>query len=134
MESTMSYTLTTSINQPIDEAIETLKNTLMTHKLGIVSEVNVQATIKNKLNEDIAPYRILGACNPGMAKKIIEAAPEAGALLPCTIVAREEDGKTIFHFMAPEPVLGLEDNVVVQDVAKQATEHLKAVISDLEKI
>ncbi len=130
----MSYTLTTSLKQPIDAAIETLKSTLMTHKLGIVSEVNVQATIKNKLNEEIPPYRILGACNPGMAKKIIEAAPEAGALLPCTIVAREEDGNTIFHFMAPEPVLGLEDNTVVQEVAKLATEHLKAAITDLENI
>jgi len=130
----MSYTLTTSLNQPIDEAIATLKDVLMAHKLGIVSEVNVQATIKNKLNEEIAPYRILGACNPGMAKKIIEAAPEAGALLPCTIVAREEDGKTIFHFMAPKPVLGLEDNAVVNEVAELATEHLSAAISDLEKI
>ena len=130
----MSYTLTASLNQPIDDAIETLKSTLMTHKLGIVSEVNVQATIKNKLNEDIAPYRILGACNPGMAKKIIEAAPEAGALLPCTIVAREEDGKTIFHFMAPEPVLGLENNEVVQEVAKLATTHINAAIDDLNKL
>jgi len=130
----MSYTLTASLNQPIDDAIETLKSTLMTHKLGIVSEVNVQATIKNKLNEDIAPYRILGACNPGMAKKIIEAAPEAGALLPCTIVAREEDGKTIFHFMAPEPVLGLENNAVVQEVAKLATTHINAAIDDLNKL
>jgi uncharacterized protein (DUF302 family) len=130
----MSYTLTAPLNQTIDDAIETLKSTLMTHKLGIVSEVNVQATIKNKLDEDIAPYRILGACNPGMAKKIIEAAPEAGALLPCTIVAREEDGKTIFHFMAPEPVLGLEDNAVVQEVAKLATTHIKAVIADIEKL
>ena len=130
----MSYTLTTSIKQPIDSAIETLKSTLMNHKLGIVSEVDVQATIKNKLNEDIAPYRILGACNPGMAKKIIEAAPEAGALLPCTIVAREEDSTTIFHFMAPEPVLGLEDNAIVQEVAKEATQHLNAVIADLENI
>jgi len=130
----MSYTLTTSLKQPIDEAIETLKSTLMTHKLGIVSEINVQATIKTKLNEDIAPYRILGACNPGMAKKIIEASPEAGALLPCTIVAREENGETIFHFMAPEPVLGLDDNATVQEVAKLATEHLTAAIADLEKI
>ena len=130
----MSYTLTTSIKQSIDDAIETLKSTLMNHKLGIVSEVNVQATIKNKLGEDIAPYRILGACNPGMAKKVIEAAPEAGALLPCTIVAREENGETIFHFMAPEPILGLEDNPVVQEVAKLATKHLEAVIADLESI
>ena len=130
----MSYTLNATLSQPIDEAIETLKTTLMTHKLGIVSEVNVQATIKNKLGEDIAPYRILGACNPGMAKKIIEAAPEAGALLPCTIVAREEDGKTIFHFMAPEPVLGLEENAVVREVAKLATTHIQAAIDDLNKL
>ena len=130
----MSYTLTTRLKQPIDEAIETLKSILMTHKLGIVSEINVQATIKNKLDEDIAPYRILGACNPGMAKKIIEAAPEAGALLPCTIVAREENNETIFHFMAPVPVLGLEDNATVQEIAKLATEHLTAAITDLEKI
>ena len=130
----MSYTLNTRLKQPIDEAIETLKSVLMTHKLGIVSEINVQATVKTKLNEDIAPYRILGACNPGMAKKIIEAAPEAGALLPCTIVAREEEGETIFHFMAPEPVLGLEDNETVQEVAKLATTHLTAAIADLENI
>lgn len=66
----MSYTLNAIIKQPIDEAIETLKSALMNHQLGIVSEVNVQATIKNKLGEDVAPYRILGACNPGMAKKL----------------------------------------------------------------
>lgn len=130
----MSYTLTTTIQQPIDNAIETLKSTLMNHQLGIVSEVNVQATIKTKLNEDIAPYRILGACNPGMAKKIIEAAPEAGALLPCTIVAREENGATIFHFMEPQTVLGLENNDVVQEVAQLAVKHIKAAIADLEKI
>ncbi len=127
----MSYTFTAQIAQPIDAAIETLKSTLMNHKLGIVSDVDVQATIKNKLGEDIAPYRILGACNPGMAKKIIEAAPEAGALLPCTIVAREENGNTILHFMAPESVLGLESNETVQEVAKLATEHLTAAIADL---
>jgi len=127
----MSYTLTAELAQPIDAAIETLKSTLMKHQLGIVSEVDVQATIKNKLGEDIAPYRILGACNPGMAKKIIEAVPAAGALLPCTIAVQEIAGKTTFHFMAPEPVLGLETNEVVQEVAQQATQHLKAAIADL---
>ena len=128
----MSYTLSVTLDQSIDDAIETLKETLMSHKLGIVSEVNVQATIKNKLGEDIAPYRILGACNPGLAKKIIEAAPEAGALLPCTVVAREEDGKTHFHFMAPEPVLGLENHPVVKEVAELATTHINAAIADLK--
>ncbi len=130
----MSYTLTTRLNQPIDDAIETLKSVLTDHKLGIVSEINVQATIKTKLGEDMPPYRILGACNPGLAKKVIDAAPEAGALLPCTIAVREEDGKTIFHFMAPEPVLGLENHSAVQEVCKTATQHIKAAIADLEKL
>ncbi len=130
----MSYTLSATLDQPIDNAIETLKKILMNHKLGIVSELDVQATIKNKLGEKVAPYRILGACNPGMAKKIIEAVPEAGALLPCTIVAREEDGKTHFHFMAPEPVLGLEKNPIVKEVAELATTHINAVISDLNNL
>ncbi len=130
----MSYTLNTSIKQPIDDAIETLKSTLMNHKLGIVSDVDVQATLKNKLNEDIPPYRILGACNPGLAKKVIEAVPEAGALLPCTVIAREENGETFFHFMAPDIVLGLEKNEVVKQIAALATSHIKAAIADLEKV
>lgn len=130
----MSYTLSASLQQPIDQAIDTLKTSCMNHKLGIVSEVDVQATIKNKLNEEIAPYRILGACNPGMAKKIIEAVPEAGALLPCTIVAREDNGTTYFDFMAPETVLGLENNETVQAVAKEATTHLQAVIDELNAL
>jgi len=72
-----------------------------------------------------------------MAKTFIEAAPEAGALLPCTIVAREEANngktKTIFHFMAPETVLTLENNAVIQEVASLATKHI-TTITDLEKI
>jgi len=130
----MSYTLSASIKQPINEAIETLKASCMNHKLGIVSDIDVQATIKNKLGEEIAPYHILGACNPGMAKQIIEAEPKAGALLPCTIVAREVDGKTLFDFMAPEAVLCLENNSVCRDVAKTATLHLQAVIDELNAL
>lgn len=127
----MSYTLSTSIKKPIDAAIETLKSACANHQLGIVSDVDVQATIKNKLGEEIAPYRILGACNPGMAKQVINAVPEAGALLPCTIVVREVNGETFFDFMAPETVFALETNATVQEVAKTATSHLQAVIDEL---
>jgi uncharacterized protein (DUF302 family) len=134
MEKNMSYTLSTSIKQPIDTAIETLKATCMEHKLGIVSDVDVQAAIENKLGEEISPYRILGACNPGMAKQVISAVPQAGALLPCTIVAREVNGETFFDFMAPEAVLSLESDPAVQAVAKVATSHIQAVIDDLQTI
>ena len=119
-----NYVFSTTINQPIDDAIETLKATLMNHHLGIV---------KTKLEQDMPAYRILGACNPKMAKTMIDAEPSAGALLPCTIVAREVDGATVFDFMDPITVLGIADNAVMDKVAAEATEKLKAAVADLEK-
>ncbi|MEE9352767.1 MAG: DUF302 domain-containing protein [Thiotrichaceae bacterium] len=127
-----NFVFSTQLNQPIDEAIETLKSTLMNHHLGIVSDVNVAGIVKAKLDEDMPAYRILGACNPKMAKSMIEALPEAGALLPCTIVAREVDGGTVFDFMDPVAVLGIANNDMMNAVAAEATEKLKAAIADLE--
>jgi len=127
------YFFSTQINQPIDTAIETLKATLMNHHLGIVSDVNVAGIIKSKLDEDIPAYRILGACNPKMAKAMIEEVPQAGALLPCTIVAREVDGNTMFDFMDPITVLGIANNDTMDAVAKEAAEKLRAVVAELEQ-
>lgn len=125
------FAFSAQVNQPIDDAIETLKATLMNHHLGIVSDVDAAGIIKTKLGEEIAPYHILGACNPKMAKAMIEAVPQAGALLPCTIVARENEGKTTFDFMDPVVVLGLAGNEVMDQVAAEAMEKLKAVAADL---
>ena len=127
-----NFVFSTTIKQPIDQAIETLRSTLMNHHLGIVSEVNVQGIIKTKLDQDMAPYRILGACNPKMAKEMIDDMPEAGALLPCTIVAREVDGNTVFDLMDPTTVLGIAGNDVMNKIAREADQKLKAVIADLE--
>ncbi len=125
------FAFSARVEQPIDDAIETLKSTLMNHHLGIVSDVNVAGIVKNKLAEDMPPYRILGACNPKMAKTMIDAVPEAGALLPCTIVAREADGGTVFDFMDPVTVLGIAGNPVMDQVAAEAAEKLKAVAAEL---
>ncbi len=125
------FVFSTEIDKPIDEAIEILKSTLMKHHLGIVSDVNVAGIVKNKLEEDMPAYRILGACNPRMAKTMIDEMPEIGALLPCTIVARESDGKTVFDFMDPVSVLGIAGNEVVNGVADDAATKLKAAIADL---
>ncbi len=125
------FTFSARIDQPIDAAIETLKAALTKHHLGIVSDVNVAGIVKTKLGEDMSPYRILGACNPKMAKSMIEAVPEAGALLPCTIVAREADGGTLFDFMDPVSVLGIAGNPAMDQVAAEAKEKLQAAIADL---
>lgn len=126
-----TFSFSAQIPQPIDAAVETLKATLMKHHLGIVSDVDVSAIVKNKLDQDMPSYRILGACNPKMAKTMIDEIPEAGALLPCTIVARETDGKTVFDFMDPVTVLGLAGNDTMDQVATEASEKLKAAIADL---
>ncbi len=128
-----SYVFSTEIDQPIDEAIETLKAALMEQHLGIVSDVNVAGIVKNKLGEEMAPYRILGACNPKMAKSMIDETPQIGVLLPCTIVAREVDGKTIVDFMDPATVLGVAGSEAANAVAAEATEKLKAAIATLQK-
>jgi uncharacterized protein (DUF302 family) len=129
----MSYVFSTKIKQPIDEAIETLKAALMKQHLGIVSDVNVAGIVKNKLDVDMPAYRLLGACNPKMAKDMIDDLPEVGVLLPCTIVAREVDGATVIDFMDPVGVLGIADNDIVNRVAKEAEEKLKAAIAELER-
>ena len=126
-----NFVFSAEVNQPIDAAIETLKETLMKQHLGIVSDVNVQGVVKMKLDEEMAPYHILGACNPRMAKDMIEDIPEAGALLPCTIIAREVDGKTIFDFMDPVVVLGIAQNAVMDRVAAEAKVKLEAVAAEL---
>jgi uncharacterized protein (DUF302 family) len=128
------YCFSTQIDQPIDDAIETLKSILMSHHLGIVSDVNVAAIIKIKLDEDMSAYRILGACNPKMAKSMIDEVPQAGALLPCTIVARETDGKTTFDFMDPTVVLGIANNDIMNSVAADAKQRLEAVVADLKAL
>lgn len=129
----MNFVFSTQINQPIDDAIETLKNALMKHHLGIISDVNVSSIVKNKLNQDMPAYRILGACNPGMAKTMIDDLPEAGVLLPCTIVAREVAGNTVVDFMDPVCVLGIANNETLNKVAQDAEQKLKAAIADLEQ-
>jgi uncharacterized protein (DUF302 family) len=78
-------------------------------------------------------YRLLGACNPQMAKTMIDDLPEVGVLLPCTIVAREVGGKTVIDFMDPVGVLGIANNETLNKVAKDADQRLKAVIADLEQ-
>ena len=129
----MNFVFSTQINKPIDEAIEVLKSALLKHHLGIVSDVNVSDIVKSKLNEDMSAYRLLGACNPGMAKSMIDDLPEVGVLLPCTIVAREVGGNTVVDFMDPVTVLGIAKNEIVNKVAQDAKEKLKAAIADIEQ-
>jgi uncharacterized protein (DUF302 family) len=122
--------------KPVDlgfeEAVETVTEELGKEGFGVLTEIDVQATLKKKLGEDMPPYRILGACNPPLAHQAVTAVPEIGLLLPCNVLVREDDaGKVHVSFMDPGSVLGLVDNPDVVPLAEQVREKLERVLAAL---
>ena len=127
------YHFNVSIDLPFEEAKAKLIAALQAEKLGIVSEVNVQAIMQNKMGISIPPYIILGACAPTLAKQVLDADLNAGALLPCNVVIYQNiDGKVEIAFMNPEPVLGLANNPQINQIATQAKAILERVCNSLK--
>jgi uncharacterized protein (DUF302 family) len=115
-----------------DEAVETVIEELGKEGFGVLTEIDVQATLKKKLDKDMPPYRILGACNPPLAHQAVTAVPEIGLLLPCNVLVREdEEGTVHVSFMDPVSVLGLVDNPDVEPLAEQVKEKLERVLAAL---
>lgn len=127
----MNYCFSVILDKPVDDAIELLKQALAEQQLGIVSDVDVAGVVKNKLDQDMPAYRILGACNPQMAKTMIDAVPQAGALLPCTIVVRALADGAAIDFMNPLNVMSLADSAVMNEVASDALAKLHSVADKL---
>lgn len=122
------YGFSTVVKGAFDEVQGKVVEALMAEGFGVLTEVDVQATLKKKLDIDKRPYKILGACNPGLANQAIDAEPDVGLLLPCNVLLREdESGDVVVGFMDPVTILGLADSDVLADLAAQVREKLMRV-------
>lgn len=115
-----------------DAAVQRVTEELGKVGFGVLTEIDVQATMRKKLGLEMRPYRILGACNPQLASKAIAAEPQIGALLPCNVVVRQ-DAQDAIHveIMDPNAVLNLVDNPAVPQLAAEVRAKLEQVLAAL---
>ena len=126
------YSFATNLRGDMGQIDEQVRAALQAEGFGVLTEIDVQATLKHKLGVDKRPYKILGACNPGFANQALEAEPDIGLLLPCNVVLREEeDGSITVAFMDPEAVLSLVQRDDIEATAKEVKARLERVCNSL---
>jgi uncharacterized protein (DUF302 family) len=129
---TRKYGFGKPVALPFTAALECVTKTLQDEGFGIVMEINVSETLKNKINHDMPPYRIIGACKPPYAKRAIEADPSIGLLLPCNIVVREDAGGLVHvEFMDTTAILPLAENDEINGIADEIRMKLERVMAAL---
>ncbi|MFB6149890.1 MAG: DUF302 domain-containing protein [Halobacteriales archaeon] len=128
----MTYTLSTTTDASFEETIDAVSAALKSEGFGILSDIDVQTTLKEKLDVDVERYRILGACNPPLAHEGLEADPDLGALLPCNVAVYETDeGEVVVSAVDPRVLVGLTENSALDNVASEVHERFERVLDEV---
>ena len=128
----MTYYFSKTVELPFEETILRVTDELKKEGFGILTEINVKATLKKKLDVDFRNYRILGACNPPLAHQALQSEPNIGLMLPCNVIVQEgESGKTLVSAIDPVASMQAVENESLSGVAKQVREKLQKVIENV---
>jgi len=125
------YVFGKTVGLGFDEAVARVTEALAKEGFGVLTEIDVAATLKKKLGLDMPPYRILGACNPQFAHQAIELEPQIGALLPCNVVVRDDKGRTRVDIMDPRAVLQLVERPEIEGIATEVRKRLERMLASL---
>lgn len=126
----MTYTITTTIDAPFDDVVTAVTTALEDEGFGLLCDINVKTTLKEKLDVDVDQYRILGACNPPLAHEGLAEEPELGALLPCNVIVYETDGgDVVVSAVDPQQLVGITENPDLDGIAVDVHERFERVIA-----
>ena len=126
------YGFQTTLSTTFDIALPQVMAALKAEGFGVLSDIDVAGAMKEKLNINMPPYRILGACNPPLAYRALQAEPDIGLLLPCNVIVRQDaDGQVTVGFLDPQLMVGLTGNAKIREVADDAAARLHRVCDSL---
>ena len=128
MSTATGYTLTASTTAPFAEAVDRVRTELKEEGFGLLCEIDLQATLREKLGVEQEPYAILGACNPPLAHQALSTEPELGTLLPCNVVVYERDGETHISAIDAERMLSIVGNDDLAPIAAAVRDKLATVV------
>jgi uncharacterized protein (DUF302 family) len=130
----MSYALSIDVVRPFEEVVPLVKDALAANGFGIVAEIDMQKTLKNKIGVDIEPNLILGACNPRFAHRALQVEPSIGLLLPCNVVIRRTGEITVVEAINPESLVTLTENPAMTELSQDLATSLAATLETLRDL
>jgi uncharacterized protein (DUF302 family) len=128
----MDYGITIRIPLPFAEAVTRVREALKAQGFGVLTEIDVQATLRDKLGQDMEDYLILGACNPPLAHRALDADRKIGLLLPCNVVVRTAGGQTVIEALNPQVMVQVASQASLKPVADEATSRIRAALDSLK--